>query len=392
MAILSAPKALAQAKKPIQVFAAVAQQSELVDRIEALGTLRANESVAITAQVTETITKLHFEDGQRVARGDVLADMSRSEEVAQLEEAKARLREAREQLDRAVPLARRGVSSDAVLSERRRDADTAAAQLKAVESRISDRRITAPFAGVVGLRRISVGALVEPGTVITTIDDDSEMKLDFTIPSTFLSSMRTGLPIVARAQAYGDQTFRGVVTGIDSRVDPITRSITVRAVLPNPTGALKAGVLMTLEVLKNRRQGVVVPEDAIVSFGRDNFVFVVGAAGAGTSTPTQAERRPVGLGARQAGEVEITSGLEAGEVVVTDGNAKLRPGSSVEVKAVEQDGNEPLAKLLQKGLGKEGAVKEGQVKGGLAKKGLAKAGLEKDGQVKQAASNRPPQG
>ncbi|MEO1283131.1 MAG: efflux RND transporter periplasmic adaptor subunit, partial [Pseudomonadota bacterium] len=156
-----------------------------------------------------------------------------------------------------------------------------------------------------------------------------------------LSSIKIGLPVVATADAYGDRTFEGEITGIDSRVDPITRSVTVRAILPNPEGTLKAGVLMTLEILKNQRKALVIPEEAVVALGRTNFVYVVDDK----ADKPAADRRELQLGAREAGIVEVVTGLRVGELVVTDGNLKLRPGASVAIKAIET-GSEPLAKLL----------------------------------------------
>ncbi len=342
LACANATSAFSQSSPPPVILSQAAKE-EMVDRIEALGTLRANESVTVSAQVTEIITALKFEDGQRVDKGQVLAEMTSAEERALLQEAEATRREAEEQLKRAKPLARRGVSSAAVLSERRRDFETSAARLEAVKSRLSDRRIVAPFAGVVGLRRISVGALVEPGTVITTIDDDSVMKLDFPIPATFLSTMRVGLPIVAEAKAFGDRTFEGEVAGIDSRVDPITRSITIRAVIPNKDGILKAGILMTVEVLKDRRQVVVVPEQAIIARGRTTHVLVVDPK----SSAPKAARREVKTGTRHDGKVEIISGLAAGEYVITDGTLRARPGQPVSITAIDNN-DEPLAELLKR--------------------------------------------
>ena len=342
LACANATNTLAQSPPPPVILSQAAKEL-MVDRIEALGTLRANESVTVTAQVTEIITALKFEDGQRVEKGQVLAEMTSGEEMALLQEAEATRREAEEQLERARPLAKRGVSSAAVLSERRRDFETSAARLEAVKSRLSDRRIVAPFAGVVGLRRISVGALVEPGTVITTIDDDSVMKLDFPIPATFLSTMRVGLPIVAEAKAFGDRTFEGEVAGIDSRVDPITRSITIRAVIPNKDAILKAGILMTVEVLKDRRQVVVVPEQAIIARGRATHVFVVDPS----SSAPKATKREVKTGTRHDGKVEIVSGLSAGEYVITDGTLRARPGQPVSITAIDNN-DEPLAELLKR--------------------------------------------
>ena len=327
---------------PQPVILAEAVEELVVDRVEALGTLRANEQVTISAQVTEIITKLNFEDGQRVAKGDTLALMTSSEESAQLREAEATVREAAEQLERTKPLATRGVSSEALLSERRRDYETAVARLEAVKSRIADRRIEAPFDGVVGLRRISVGALVEPGTVITTIDDESVMNLDFSIPSTFLSTMRVGLPIETKSEAFGSRIFKGEVTGIDSRIDPVTRSVTVRAMIPNGDGVLKSGLLMTVDVLRNERRAVVVPEKAVIARGRETHVFVVAPA----AEIPNAEFRMVRLGTRSNGKVEVVDGLVAGEYIVTDGALRLKVGQPVKITAIDK-GDRPLSELLR---------------------------------------------
>jgi membrane fusion protein, multidrug efflux system len=324
------------------VFVAEVQRQIIEDRLEALGTLRANESITVTSQVTEVITKIHFDDGQRVVTGDVLAEMTSDEELAQLKEAEANVVEAEEQLKRVSPLAKRGISSGAVLAERQRDFDAAKARLDAVKSRIADRRIRAPFSGVVGLRTISVGALVEPGTVITTVDDDSRMKLDFTIPATFLPTIRAGLPIVARASAFGNRDFKGEVTGIDSRVDPVTRSIALRAILPNPDGILRAGALMTVDLFKNKRDALVVPEKSILAKGRKNFVFIVDPK---ADQPT-AVKREIKIGRRQTGLVEVLDGVKVGQHVITDGTLKVRDGSVVKVVAREQPGKS-LQELLQ---------------------------------------------
>lgn len=323
------------------VFVAKAQEKKLVDTLEALGTLKANESVTISAQTTEIVTDVKFTDGQRVNKGDVLADMSSAEEQALLEEAEATLREADDQLKRASPLAERGFNSEALLSERKRNYETALAQLAAAKSRVDDRRITAPFSGVVGLRNISVGALVSPGTVITTIDDDSVMKLDFTIPATYLAAIKVGLPIRATARAFGDKVFDGKVTAIDSRVDAITRSITVRAIIPNPDGILKAGILMTVEIMKNERQAIVVPERAIIARGANAFVYVVDPK----SQAPKIEKKDVSLGARAEGEVEILKGIDPNDYVVTDGSLRVRPGQVVSIAAIST-GDEPLTELL----------------------------------------------
>jgi membrane fusion protein (multidrug efflux system) len=189
------------------------------------------------------------------------------------------------------------------------------------------------------LRNISPGALVEPGDAITTLDDDSVLKLDFSVPSVFLPDLHPGLRITAKARAYGNRTFEGEVSGIDSRVNPATRSIQVRAILPNPDRALKPGILMQVELLRNPRRSAVVPEEALQQLGTDHFVMVIGA-------DDNAERRTVSIGARLPGFVEITEGLTAGERVITHGNDKVRPGQPVILKALD-DGSRKLQDMLE---------------------------------------------
>ncbi len=204
-----------------------------------------------------------------------------------------------------------------------------------------DRRIVAPFSGLTGLRRISVGALVTPGTVITTIQNDSVMKLDFTVPSVYLATIQPGLEIAAKSTAFSGRTFEGTVSAVDNAVDQETRSITIRAELPNPNGELKAGMLMTVELLKNPRSVVVVPEQAILMRGTQSFVYVVD-----TEAPEPvAEQREVQTGARRPGKVEIASGLAAGEAVVTHGIIKISDGQAVRIQAIAK-GGEPLSELL----------------------------------------------
>ena len=333
--------AVSQQRPPPAVIVERAETARLSDRVEALGTLRAYDAVEVTSKVTEMITRIHVRDSQRVAKGDILVEMSSAQEEAAVAEAEATVREAKAQLERAQPLTRRGVSSEAVLSERQRDYDTARARLEAAKARLRERRIVAPFGGLTGLRRISVGALVEPGTVIATIQHDRVMKLDFTVPSTFLSSMRPGIPIEASAAAYSGKTFTGKVSAVDNSIDQDTRSITVRAELPNPDGDLKAGMLMTVELLKNTRQAVLAPEEALIMRSNQAYVYVVDPE----AQAPQVERREVILGARQPGKVEIVKGLAPDEAVITHGVVKVGPGDQVRIRAIAQ-GGEPLTQLL----------------------------------------------
>jgi membrane fusion protein (multidrug efflux system) len=322
-ASLSAP-ALSHATA---VVVAPVEVVSLAERVEALGTLKANESVDITANVTETIAAVHFEDGQRVAEGDILVELTNNEQTAQLEEAQVRLLEAERQHERVKALVEQRAASESLLDERQRDLNAARAVLVAIESRLSDRLIRAPFEGVLGLRNISRGALVTPGDAITTLDDDRYMKLDFTVPSIYLGALEPGLRIEARAPAFGQRVFEGVVRGVDSRVDPVTRSIQVRAVLPNPERTLKPGLLMQVELLVDPRDGLAIPESGVLHQGQDHFALVVIESDAGLT----AERRQVRIGTRRSGIVEIREGLVEGERVIVHGNAKVRPGQSIEI-------------------------------------------------------------
>ncbi|NCC29096.1 MAG: efflux RND transporter periplasmic adaptor subunit [Gammaproteobacteria bacterium] len=321
----------------VAIFVAEVRSMPWAERVEALGTLKANESVNITANVTETISAIHFDDGQRVSEGDILVELTSVEQHALLEEAAVRAGEAERQYERVKALVAQGAASESLLDERKRDLDTARAVLVAIESRLSDRLIKAPFDGVLGLRNVSRGTLVEPADTITTLDDDSFMKLDFTVPSVYMSALQPGLRIEARAPAYGDRTFEGVVRGVDSRIDPVTRSIQVRALIPNPERTLKPGLLMRVELLVDPRDALVVPEAAILHQGQDHFVQVVVENEGGLTS----ERRQVRIGARKPGLVEVREGLAEGDRVIEHGHLKVRPGQPVEIARTDDASADP---------------------------------------------------
>lgn len=330
-----------QAGQPLAVIVAEARNEQLADRLELLGTLRANETVDITASVTDTITVIHFEDGQQVRKGDILAEMTSDEEHALLEEEQSTLIEAQKQYDRTEPLVRRGVVAKSLLDEHQRDLAAARARLRAVESQLKDRLILAPFSGVVGLRTISVGALVEPGDVITTLDDLTRMKLDFSVPAVHLAALRPGIEVEARSPAFGDRLFTGTVSSVGSRVDQVTRSVVVRALLANDDGILRPGMLMNVTLLKNPRQAVTIPEEALIPSGATHSVLVIEQG----ATPAVPVKKQVEPGRRSQGRVEIITGLEPGTLVITHGSLKIRPGQEVIVQAVD-DGNRPLKEML----------------------------------------------
>jgi membrane fusion protein (multidrug efflux system) len=344
----AAPLAEGAAAPPDAPPAAVIVESvgrqRIADSLEALGTLRANETVQVMANVSDTISQVNFDDGQVVEAGDVLVELTDYEESALLAEAESLAEEAKRQFERVDRLVKQNNASESLRDELQREWRTAEARLDAVRSRLQDRLITAPFSGRVGLRHDSPGALVSPGDVITTLVDDSRMKLDFTVPAIYLNTVRRGTPIEATTPVFPNRSFAGEVSSVDSTIDPVTRSITVRAIIPNDNGDLVAGMLMTLNLFRDERDAIVISEEAVVPRGTATFVMVVS-----TSTePHTAEERPVQLGTRMPGQVEVVAGLETGEMIVSHGSLKLRPGSPVRILAVD-DGSRPITELLLPG-------------------------------------------
>jgi membrane fusion protein (multidrug efflux system) len=294
-------------------------KATFVDAVEAVGTALANEQVVLAAPVTERITSIHFTDGGFVARGQVIATLAQAEEVAQLAAAEARVEEARQQLKRVQQLKERGFATNSSLDTQIAASNEARANAMEATATIGDRIIRAPFAGWASLRMVSAGAIVTAGTQIATISDISRIKLDFTVPETRLASLSVGQSIDARAAAFPDRVFHGTIATIDPVVDPASRAVRVRAILPNPDKALKPGMLLTVRVLARQRTALAVPELAVIGDGEDRFVFLPGSDG-------KVKRVPVETGARQDGLVEIVKGLSSGQRIVTEGVVKLADG------------------------------------------------------------------
>jgi membrane fusion protein (multidrug efflux system) len=328
--------------KPRHVIVAPVVIREISDRVEALGTARANESVNITANVSEKIRKIHFEDGQQVKTGEILAVLNYAEEQANLKQAQAFRGERKLALERLLQLDERKLAAEDEIDRTRLELAQADASITAIQARINDRVIRAPFDGIIGLRYISVGALVESGELIATLDDTSQIKLDFSVPAMFLAELKPGLKIKARATALDNKEYLGAVKSIDSRVDPVTRSVQVRAVLPNPDGSILPGILMQVDLLRNTRQAIVIPEAALLPLAKRQYVMVrVNKDGKDT-----VEKRDVEIGIRLPGYVEILSGLSSDEYVVTHGNSRVGPGDSLDVLAVD-DGSIDIATILK---------------------------------------------
>ena len=339
----SAQKPTGAPKTP--VFVSVVEREDFSDEIEALGTLQSKENVELTSTVVELVKDINFTDGQRVKRGDVLLIMDSEGEAALRAEESSRLEEARRQVNRIKPLLANRAASKSALDEAELQLQTTQARLNELDTRIEKRTIRAPFDGVLGLRNISVGALMQPGTLITTIDDDSVMKLDFSVPEIFLTDLKPGVKIQARASAYPDEVFSGEIRSVSSRVNPVTRAIAIRALLQNPDRRLKPGLLMRLNLKRNPRQALLIPEESLLVQGNKKFVFVVKNDGA----TDIAKKVEVETGGRRRGEIEVVNGLGVGDKVVTHGTLRIRDGSKVSVDAIEKN-NESLSELLKQKL------------------------------------------
>jgi membrane fusion protein (multidrug efflux system) len=292
--------------------------------VEALGTLRANESVEIRAQINEVVAAIRFNEGQWIRAGAAIVELNATEAKAAVAGARAALAESDSRHQRSLQLFEQNLISTSELEpvEARRDGDKAA--LDAAEARLAETVLRAPFAGRLGLRRVSVGGLVGPNDVITTLDDTGTMKLDFEVPETALARLSTGLPVAATSAAYPDSQFRGRVVSIDTRVDPVSRTLTVRAVLPNAQGLLRPGMFMSVRLMREDIRALLIPEQALMPEQNRMFVWAIGAE-------QKAEKREVRIGRRRPGAVEILSGLAAGETVIVEGTQKARAGQPVEI-------------------------------------------------------------
>jgi membrane fusion protein (multidrug efflux system) len=253
--------------------------------------------------------------------------MSNVEQTADLAEVSAANAAAQEDLRRTRELFDRGFASQARLDTMQAAADAAQARLNAGGSRIADRTIRAPFAGIVGLRTASPGQYVRPGDQIGTLDDVSEIKLDFTVTETQIARVTAGVELVARTSAYPDRAFTGVIANVDSRVDPNTRTVRVRAILPNEDGVLRPGMLMTVDVRSNPREALAIPEIAILDQADGAYVYRVANGDRGQRT----ELIRIQTGQRAGGMAEVLTGLEAGDQVVTEGVQSVRPGQPVQI-------------------------------------------------------------
>jgi len=310
-------------ERAVTVTADTVRMRPWSDTVHALGTVKARESVTVTAKVSETVQDVHFDSGDVVAAGAPLVTLSGQAEIAGLAEAQAAANEAQQLYQRQSELAGQQLIARSALDSQRATRDAARARVAQMRAQIGDRTIRAPFAGVLGLRQVSPGTLVTPGTAIATLDDTARVYVDFPVPEAMLANLAAGQSLTGRSVAYPGRTFDGVVSTIDARIDPATRAVVVRGDFANPDRALRPGMLMQVSLHRPERQALLVPEIAVVQIGNSSFVYRV-------RPDDTVERADIRIGGRRNGMAEVLAGLEVGDRIVVDGTGKLRAGEKIQ--------------------------------------------------------------
>ncbi|MGF1628447.1 MAG: efflux RND transporter periplasmic adaptor subunit [Kiloniellaceae bacterium] len=321
---LIAQAAIPAAEKVVTVEAVPVVVDTVLQDIRAVGTLGPDEAVIIAPEIAGRIDRIRFAEGEEVAAGDVLVELDATTLRAELVKARSDMTLAEANQERAATLAQRGTGTLRARDEALAAHQVAQANVSLAQARLEKATITAPFPGVVGLRAVSVGAYVTPGTRIVELANIDPIKVDFRVPELVLSSLRPGQPIRVNVDALPGQTFEGEVYVIDPIVDENGRAVRLRARLPNPDRTLKPGLFARVQIVIERRENsVLVPESAVFAEGQRRLVYRVVD---GRAALTQVE-----LGHRRPGQVEVLSGLGPGEVVVTAGHQQIRDGTRVEI-------------------------------------------------------------
>lgn len=326
---------------PMPVRAQAARVAPAVDDASAVGSLRADEAIVIRPEIAGRIERIGFGEGQAVKKGDLLVLIDAAELRAVLASSTAQAKLEGQRLERAEDLFRKKFISEQGLDETRSNHARALAKQREDEAKLAKATVRAPFSGVAGLRQVSQGAWLAAGTDIARLEKIDQLKLDFRMPEVFLGKLKTGQVVRVAVDAFPGSAFTGAIFAIEPAVDEQTRTVLVRARIENTGLKLRPGMFARVVLqLGTRAEAVWAPEQAIVPRGRDNFLFRI--------VDGKAEQIKVQLGVRTVGEVEILKGINAGDLIVTEGAERIRPGSSVSVL-------EAKPKPAAEAVGKDGA-------------------------------------
>lgn len=319
--------AAAAVQAPVQVETVTVALAALADDLAAVGTLRSNESVVLRPEIAGRVASIRFTEGSAVRRGEVLVELDAAVQQAEVQQARANLALAQANFGRTENLFNRQFLSQSARDDAGSRLEVARANMALAEARLERTRIRAPFGGVVGIRKVSVGDYVKEGADLVNLEDIATLKVDFRLPELHLAQLRPGLALEVSSDAAPERPFAGVVSAIDPLVDAQGRAVVLRATLQNEGLRLRPGMFARVRlILQQRPQVVVVPEEALVPApGNVQFVYKV--------VDGRAQRVVVRTGARDGARVEIVSGMQPGDVVVTAGQLKLRDGAPVKVGA-----------------------------------------------------------
>ncbi|MEM9620695.1 MAG: efflux RND transporter periplasmic adaptor subunit [Pseudomonadota bacterium] len=311
---------------PVTIAVSIAEQEIWDASLNAVGTITAVRGVELTSETSGEITRIEFDSGDKVTAGQLLVVLNDEIEQASRQNQIASLDLAQILFERDQSLIEQKSIPQSQYDRSRADLERARAQLSETEARLANKRIEAPFTGTMGIRRVDVGDYVSPGTVIATLQDHTELEIDFTVPARHAPKLRAGLPVGVRVDAFVDRTFQAVVTAVDARIDPNTRNVLMRAKLTEVEGLLP-GMFAVLDVdLGDRQQVVSIPETAMTYALQGNTVYVVEPTESGDLT---ANARVVEAGTVRNGKIAILDGLRPGDRVVSVGQNKLYRGVRV---------------------------------------------------------------
>ena len=332
----------AWAPPPETVTTVVATDEEWPSTLSAIGSVTPVQGVLISADLSGVVRSIHFDSGHRVGKGQVLVRLDTAQEQAQLAEANARGGLARLNLERAEKLVARGVIAQAELDRLRAESRATAASASAIRATIARKTIRAPFSGVLGIRQVNVGQRLNEGDPIVPLQALGNVHVDFALPQGDVANLRAGAPVLVSADSSIGSRIPGRITAVNPEVDPATRNVTVQATLANPGERLRPGMYVDVQVdLGVARNAITLPASAVNYAPYGNSVFVVEEQkDPKTKKAYQGvSQRFITLGSERGDQVAVVAGLKAGEVVVTSGVFKLRPGAAVVVDNKLQPSN-----------------------------------------------------
>jgi membrane fusion protein (multidrug efflux system) len=308
----------------VSIEATKVSKASMPQGITAVGSLRSDESITLRPEVAGRISAITFREGERVAKGAPLVKLDPSVTEAEAQQARANLTLAKAKYTRAIDLEKKGFISGQARDEAENNLRVSEAILAVAEAKLSKLSIAAPFAGIIGLRSVSVGDYVKEGTDMVNLESVDTLKVDFRVPEIYLTQVRVGQSLQLTLDAMPGKNYEGTVFAINPLIDAAGRSVVIRAQVRNQSTALRPGMFARVRLLtRDVQDTLVVPEQAIVPQGDEWYVYRV--------VDSKAQRTKVEIGQRRDGKTEIVGGLQDGDVVVTAGQLKLRDGVTVQI-------------------------------------------------------------